>query len=436
MTPTIRSVVLFVSALALFTLCAVAQEPDGPPVFEQQLLAGNPEAGAWFGENVAIEGDTIVVGARLEDMGTLGHQIDVGAVYVYTRTAGIWSEQQKIEADLAYYEYGLSYGCSVDVSGDTLIIGSYHWNDFRGFVEVWVRSAGVWILEQRLFPGDPVSGHYFGFQAAIDGDTVVAGALNTYNSGSAYVFTRSGAVWTQQQKLVSPASNSGDRFGTWVDIEGDTVAVGDNQYDDGLGIYGSAHVFTRDTGTWSLEQSLVSSSADAERFGVPVVLDGDTLAVGDSQEDVVAADDDAGAAYVFTRSGTVWSEQQRLESPDPQLGARFGRGIAIEAGTLLVGAFNHDTGDVANPGALFVFRRTSGAWTAIDMLLSSEPGADGDFGLSVDLSGSTAIIGDRYGNLPAMDDAGTADVFLVSNIFIFADGFEDGTTDSWDGVTP
>ncbi len=431
-----RVIGVMFAAAAFAVVPAIAQLPDGPPVHEQQLLAGDPQAEAWFGENVAIDGDTIAVGARHEDMGTDPNQIDVGAVYIFTRAAAVWSQQQKIEVDPAYYEYGLSYGCTVDISGDTLTIGSYHWNDYRGFVEVWVRDADVWSLQQRLFPGDPVSNHWFGWKAAIDGDSVIVGAFHATSSGSAYVFTRSGAVWTEQQELVSPTSNPEDRFGVWVDIDGDTAVVGDNQFDELAGIYGSAHVFTRTAGSWSLEQSLTSSSTDAQRFGFPVALDGDTLGVGDMFEDVAAADDDAGAAYVFTRAGTVWTEQQRLLPTQPQSDSHFGCGLALEGTTAIVGSQEYDGGPFSHSGAAFVFSRMGGAWKPIATLIASQPGADGNFGLSVAMSGGTAVIGDRYCDPSGINDAGAADVVLIANIEIFADGFESGGVGGWSASSP
>lgn len=426
-----RNHVTLVSLAVLILTASIvaAQEPEGSPVFEQQLLAGDPGDNAWFGENLAMEGDTIVVGARQEDLGTEPDEQNVGAVYVYTRTGGVWTMAQKITPDPAFWEYGLSYGCSVDIDGDTLVIGAYHWDSYKGFAEVYVRTGGVWAFQQRL-NGDMTVNSWFGFSSAIDGDSVIVGEFNATGAGAAYVFTRSGTVWTRQQKIAAPVPDPNNRFGIRVDIEGDTVVVGDDQTD-----LSQAHVFIRDMGTWSLQQTLTPSDLNAEKFGFTLALDGESVLIGDRMADVDTVVD-AGAAYVFTRTGVLWSEQQRLTASDPQQEAHFGRGLGIEGDTAVVAASHRDLDSMIDAGAAAVFRKTNGVWTQVGALVASDPLTDAKFGISAAMSGGTAVIGGYHYDHGGFDEAGAADVFLVSNIFVFADGFEDGTTDGWDSAIP
>ncbi len=423
-----RATLVSLAVLILTAVFVAAAEPDGPPVFEQQLLAGDPGDEAWFGENLAIDGDTVVVGARHEDLDPVDPDYwDNGAVYVYVRNAGVWTLQQKISSDIV--EWSLSYGCSVDISGDTLVIGAYHWDNYKGFAEVYVRTGGVWAFQQRL-NGDMTVNSWFGFSSAIDGDSVIVGEFNATGAGAAYVFTRSGTVWTRQQKITAPVPDPNNRFGIRVDIESDTVVVGDDQTN-----LSQAHVFIRDMGMWSLQQTLTPSDLNAEKFGFAMTLDGDTVLIGDLKADVNTVVD-AGAAYVFTRSAGVWTEQQRLVSGDPQQEALFGRALDIEGDTAIVGAFSHDLDSMVDAGAAFVFRESDGTWAQVDTRFASDPLTGANFGIAAAMSGGTAVVGAHLYDHGGFTDAGGADVFLLNNIFIFADDFEDGTTDNWDSVTP
>jgi len=428
MTSCRHSTVNMLAVLILMVSPVIAQQSDGPPVFEQQLLAGDPGDGAWFGENVAIDGDTVVVGARHEDLDEFNTEYwDNGAVYVYVSNAGVWTLQQKITSDIV--QWSLSFGCVVDISGDTLIIGSYYWNTYRGFAEIWVRSAGVWTFEQRLTADPGAANQWYGFRAAVDGDTAIVGAFNATGAGAAHVYTRSAAVWTLEQEISAPVPDPGDRFGIAVDIHGDTAVVGDSNPP------GIAHVFTRTAGTWTLEQSLVPAGMDHERFGGQIDLDGDQVNIGDGFADVDTVVD-AGAAHVFTRTAGVWTEEQRLVSGDPEQDARFGTATAIDGDVVLVGERDRDLDALSDSGAASVFHRSGGTWNTVAVLAASDPDLGAQFGFDVGLAGGTAVIGAKMYDHSSFTDAGGADVFLVDNIFIFADGFESGDTDMWGSVTP
>ena len=212
-----------------------------------------------------------------------------------------------------------------------------------------------------------------------------------------------------------------------VDIEGDTAVVGDNNSP------GSAHVFTRTDGTWTFEQTLIPSDLNAEVFGFGINLDGDTVLIGDQKADVDTVVD-AGAAYVFTRTAGVWSEQQRLVSDDPQQEAYFGRGLDIEGDTAVVSSFCHDLGGMVDAGSATVFREIDGSWTQVGTFQASDPAAGAKFGVSAAMSGGTAVVGAHLSDHGGFTDAGTADVFDV--LHIFSDGFEDETTDAWSTVVP
>ncbi|TLM67720.1 MAG: hypothetical protein FDZ70_10105, partial [Actinobacteria bacterium] len=173
---------------------AVAVDP-GLLTAAQKVLASDGQAGDTLGFECDIEGDTAVVGARCEDQ----NGPDAGAAYIFVRDGGTWVEQQKLVAsDGLAYDY---FAHDVAISGDTVII-SAHTDDKLGFdtgaAYIFTRSGTTWTQQQKLQSSLPQIQEYFGYSVSIDGDTAVIGA---YGSGSAYVFTRSGTTWTEQQRL-------------------------------------------------------------------------------------------------------------------------------------------------------------------------------------------------------------------------------------------
>ncbi len=199
----------------------------------------------------------------------------------------------------------------------------------------------------QLIASDGVQTDRFGISVAISGDTAVIGAFFDdvgagVFQGSVYVFTRNGATWTQQQHLVASDGAAGDQFGVRVALDGDTAVVGAYI----AGNQGSAYVFTRSGTTWTQQQKLVASDGAAgDRFGRSVALDGDTAVVG-ANRDAVGATGDQGSAYVFTRSGTTWTEQQHLVASDGAAGDQFGVGVALDGNTAVVGAREDDVGPI------------------------------------------------------------------------------------------
>jgi FG-GAP repeat len=267
---------------------------------------------------------------------------------------------------------------------------------------------------QKLTAIDAAAGDRFGDSVAISGDTIVVGAAFDDDSGdasgSAYVFVRSGLTWTQEAKLTADDGAVGDRFGDSVAISGDTIVVG-AEFDDGVGdASGSAYVFVRSGTNWSEQEKLTASDAAAgDRFGKSIAFSGDTIVVG------AAFDDDSGAssgsAYVFVRSGTNWSEQEKLTASDAAAGDGFGHSVAISGDTIVVGATFE--GVASNLGSAYVFVRSGTSWTQ-DAKLTAHDGVAGDeFGDSVATNGDTVVVGGPH-NENAGSRIGSVYVFVRS----------------------
>ena len=258
-----------------------------------------------------------------------------------------------------------SFGYSVDIDGETAVVGAWSDEDPNGFsagsAYVFVRSGTTWSQQAKLLPSDGDASDGFGRAAAIDGETVIIGATgdedpNGAGAGSAYVFVRSGTTWRQQAKLVAADGDSGDNFGRSAPIDGETAIIGAAGDEDPNGsVAGSAYVFVRSGTTWSQQAKLLPADGDDnDYFGLSAAIDGETAIIG------AAFDEDsngssAGSAYVFVRSGTTWSQQAKLLAADGDSSDLFGWSVAFDDETVLVGARADEDPNGSGAGSAYVF---------------------------------------------------------------------------------
>jgi len=358
----------------------------------QKLLAADGATNEFFGYTVSLDGDTALIGAPTR------YSTDTGSAYVFTRATGTWTQQAKLLASDGVT--GDDFGRSVSLSGDTALIGAYYDDDngeHSGSAYVFTRTGTTWTQQAKLLASDGAADDWFGESVALDGDTALIGAYGDDNNGpgygSAYVFTRTGTTWTQQAKLFLSSDVGG--FGCSVSLDGDTALIGVISEIENETIYSSAYVFTRTGTTWTQQAKLLASDGAAlDLFGWSVSLSGDTALIGAEN------DNDngfwSGSAYVFARTGTTWTQQQKLLASDGAFGDSFGVSVSLSGGTALIGAlYDSDKGDSA--GSAYVFTRTGTTWTQQQKLLASDGAPANNFGCSVSLDGDTALIGARYG---------------------------------------
>ncbi len=395
----------------LLMLAVITVQAATTPVAMQKLLASDGAFVDWLGRSVSVDGDTALVGASGDDI--IGG-IDSGSVYVFIRSGMTWIRQAKLTVLDAAYDY---FGCSVSLSGDTALIGAYANGDFAliganssysGTAYVFTRSGTTWSQQAKLTASDAASGDQFGRSVFVDGDTVLVGAYKDdddgESSGSVYVFTRSGAIWTEQQKLTASDAAAGDYFGWSVSLSGDTVLVGapfEGKWS------GSAYVFTRSGATWSQQAKLTASDAVAyDQFGISLSLSGDTVLIGAYKDD--DGGESSGSAYVFTRSGAIWTEQQKLTASDAAADDYFGWSVSMDGDTALIGACRDDDDDNGtNSGSVYVFTRSGAIWSRQVKLTASDAAAYDVFGKSVSVDGGTVLIG-ASGDDDKGEDAGSA----------------------------
>lgn len=412
-------------AMSLLVAVAAGASPTSGqcgPAEVAKRTASDGAAGDNFGINVAFDGETAVVGAWGAD--TAGGA-DAGAAYVLIRNGGVWSQQGKLTAsDGATND---NFGLSVAVSGDTAVVGAS--NDTTaagsgaGSAYVFTRSGGVWTQQAKLTAADAAAGDAFGISVAIEGNTIVVGAESDDTSGgvdagSAYVFTRSGTFWSQQAKLTASDGAAGDRFGYSVALSNQSAIIG-AQGDDTAGgtNAGSAYVFTRCGTVWTQQAKLTASDGAAnDAFGVSVAVSGDAAIVGASGDDT-AAGTDAGSAYVFARSGGAWLQQVKLTASDAAAGDLFGISVAIDRETVVIGAYTDDVTSGSNAGSVYVFTQNSDAcgspWGQQAKLTASDGAAGDEFGYTVALRSDTAVVGAFSDDLSAGAEAGSIYVFAL-----------------------
>jgi hypothetical protein len=294
---------------------------------------------------------------------------------------------------------GDHFGASVALSGSTAVVGADQEDGGAlsnvGAAYVFVRDGITWELEQELTPPTAGINGRFGGSVALDDDTVAVGAPGR---NAVFVYTRSGTTWSLQQQ-VGPGLAGGDHFGTSVALDGTTLVVGADGEDSNVG---AAHVFVRSGSTWTEQQEIASPSSPGQsRFGISVDVDGNTAIVGAYFEE---------AAYVFVRSGTTWTQQERLEASDTALLDWFGISVAVQGNTAMVGA-SQATGAEDQTGAVYVFGRVGGNWTELQKL-SDPDGQTGDsFGDSIDIAGGGLLVGGPGVDAPGAAGAGAAFLF-------------------------
>jgi hypothetical protein len=423
--------------------------------------------------SASADGLTIAVGSYREDsnaIGIGGNEADdsanaAGAVYIFVSSSGTWSQQAYIKASNTEADDGFGYAIALSDDGNTLAVGAYLEDSNAtgiggtqadnsatdaGAVYVFTRSGSTWTQQAYIKASNTEAFDSFGFAVSLntDGNTLVAGAIgeasnatgingneadnSAASAGAAYVFTRSGTTWTQQAYIKASNAEAFDTFGNTVALsdDGNTLAVdanneasnatgiNGNEADNSAAGAGAVYMFTRSGTTWTQQAYIKASNAEAaDEFGTAIALNGDgnTLAVGAFNEDSNAtgingnqADNSAsraGAVYIFTRSGTTWTQQAYIKASNAEASDRFGVALALNnnGNTLAVGATDDDSistgigGDdtdnsTAGAGAAYIFTRSGTTWTQDKFVKASNTGSGDRFGSSIALSSDAATL--------------------------------------------
>ena len=324
-----------------------------------KILADNKGGGDQFGASVAISGDFAIVGALNEDSGAN----NAGAAYIFERdTSGTWSQVIKIQAGTI--QAGAKFGASVAISGDLAIVGAENEDigatSNAGAAYIFGRdNSGTWRQVVRIQAGIVEAGAKFGTSVAISGDRAIVGAANEdaagdTDGGAAYFFERdAGGNWIQVARMQDDINQIQVFFGMSVSISGDFAIVGAPLENTASNTAGAAYVYKRTGGIWTQVVKLLGQFIFSQ-FGNSVAIS-DTFAVVGARLDQTYGGINAGTASVFERdAGGTWSKVSDLRSSDAQNFDLFGEPVALSGGRAIVGAFLEDTGG-SNAGAAYIF---------------------------------------------------------------------------------
>jgi hypothetical protein len=371
-----------------------------PPAVPVAKLTDSDGPGDIFGYGIAVSGDTVVVGAPLEDIGASANQ---GSAYVFVKPGSGWSSTFTYTAWLANSDGITSdeLGYSVAISGDIVVAGApgQAVENNPGSAYIFVKPTGGWggaLTETAILtPSDSTASNAFGFSVAISGDTVIVGAPG---NDAAYIFVKPTGGWsgtlTETAKLTA-TDGPGGEFGYSVSISGDTAAVSAWRHE-------AAYVFVKPTGGWSgaLTETatlIASGGVITNQFGNSVSVSQDTIVVGGPLNE-----NSRGAAYVFVQPGGGWSgtlvEAARLTAADRAIGDYFGISVAINNDTIVVGAYGDDVGSNIDQGSAYTFLKPGAGWsttsTFASKLIAFDGGPGDQYGYPVAIDNDTAVVAD------------------------------------------
>jgi hypothetical protein len=396
---------------AILGMLLAANAATGQFTQQGSKLVGLGAVGAAHqGYSVALsaDGNVAIVGGPYDDQ-------SFGAAWVFTRSGGVWSQQgSKLVGSGADGIARFGKPVAISADGRTAIVGGPYDDNDLGAAWVFTRSGGVWSqLGSKLVGAGAVGEAEQGWSAAVSADgttAIVGGPFDNSDAGAAWVYTRDGGIWSQQGgKLVGTgvAGYAAQGYSVAISADGTTALVGGVA--DGS-FTGAAWVFTRTAGVWS-QQGGKLVGADAvggafQGYSVALSADGNTAVVGGYGDDSTA-----GAAWIFTRSGGVWSQQGgKLVGADAAGAAAQGWSVAVSAdgNTAVVGG----PSDSSNVGAAWVYARRGGVWSQVGGKLvgTGAVGAANQGAVAISADGTTVIAGGSYDDA----QAGAAWVFVTS----------------------
>jgi parallel beta-helix repeat protein len=364
-----------------------------------------------LGFAVALLPDAVLVTARSDGAGAIAP----GWLRTWERDGAAWALGQRVQP--VDGGIGLRFGASIAADGAYAVVGAARDDDLgeiSGSAYVYARDANGWSLQTKRTAGGGIAFDEFGIAVALAGDELLVGARSDDDggsqSGSVFVFRRSGTSWPQRQKLVAADDATKDLFGSAVALANPYALIGAPGDDTNTG---SAYVFFFNGTNWSQQAKLIAADrAGGDRFGTAVALNQDYAAVG-------APDDDGalGAVYIFERSGTAWSQVDKLTRPTGVADDAFGTSVAMRGDQLLVGAPGRD----GARGAVYLYERSGATWVPLVTYTASDAAAGDRFGAGVAIGDGEAVVG-----APSADGgAGAAYVLTTIQLDCNSNGIPD-----------
>lgn len=323
------------------------------------------------------------------------------AAFLLTSVSAAQCEEAILRAD--DFDDLRFFGYSTAIDGDTAVVGAPNDSrvEYEGAVYIFQRDRDAWVQRQKLVASDATPRALFGFTVAIDGDTLLVGALGV---GQVYVFTRNILIWSEEAILSHPDAGSEERFGVPVDVSNNRALVGAQLEDTAGFLSGAAYVFAHTGSTWSFEQKLVPDDGAAlDAFGVGAIHNSWAV-IGSPGDDGLT-----GSAYVFYRTGTVWAQTQKLTAKEGNPRDVFGRAVALDGETVVVGSYLSDASTL-DAGEAHVFERQGFLFGEPYELVANDAAPTDGFGACVSISGNALLVS-APGDDDAAPEAGSAYLF-------------------------
>ncbi len=398
-----------------------------------QLYGSASHPADLLGQSVAIDGDVAVIGA-IQPEAVPGTPAGPGVAYVFERVGNTWIQTAALTGSDSHPDDWFGIGVAVDgdrivvgASG-AVLLGSP--GSFAGAAYVFEKIAESWVETARLTAPDPVAGAFFGYGVTVAGDEIGVGAFADDErgpwSGSVYVFRRVGGGWLLNQKVTASNAEPYSHFGETLDLDGDVLVVGAHIANGAAQFSGSAYVFERAGETWVETAWLIQSDGDVEdRFGQWVAASGSRVLIGARLDDDLG--ENAGAAYVFEKQPAgAWLETAKLHATNGHAWDVFGLRVDLEGDVAVIGGPAGSINGSTGAGVVQVFERDPTGWR--QTLAYGEPGGLGwtSFGFSVAIDDGTVLVGapgdDGRGN-----DSGSG--FLFATVDADGDGYPDAHDD-------
>jgi len=387
-----------------------------------KITASDGQAYDSFGQNVSLDGNTLLVGAARDD----DNGLDSGSAYIFNNINGVWTERAKLKPKDG--RAGDLFGDTIRLNGSRAFVGS--WKRGSGAVYIFRESGGLWTQTVKLRPSDGKQGDRFGSSFdSTDSGTILIGASSSdqkgLDSGCVYVYNVVNGIWTETGKIYASDPSPGALFGRYIDIDGNQAVIGAVKSNASQPNSGSVYIYENLNGIWTETAKLSASDGkNGDEFGTPAAIEGNTIVVGASESGGTK-----GAAYVFEKVNGKWQETAKLTANDGQVGEEFGTSVTISNNTIAVSP-RHDDDRGADSGSVYIFQKINGVWTQVYKLTAIDGKAGDVFGKRVVIDGDTLAVSafQDDNEVPPVPDSGSVYLYSLSSLL--------SNPDSLTGIKP
>lgn len=383
------------------------------PFTEFKLTTSDAVTNAQYGRSVAIDGDLVAVGMGGDGaIGAVYVYKRQGMRYIPEAKL---VPPESIPDTCPETEVGNcpEFGRTVAIQGNTVFVGARFApvdNLKAGAVYVFRKQGDLWQYEDKIVSPDPEAGDNFGRALAIQGTLLVVTARKTnLEEGAAYVFVYKGGRWIHQANIEASDPTPGAYFGQSVDIQGDVIAIGArNANPNGAGGF---YLFRKSGDGWrEIAKVTPSDGQDDDQYGFAIAISGDTIVVGARRADVSTSKSNTGAVYVYLLKGDSVELVTKLTASDLSKSDEFGQSVAIAGDVIAVGAWKDDN----KQGSIYLFSHRSVQWIETDKIIASDGVAGDEFGYSLSAFGNLMVTGAHFAQVENLGKAGAAYVFSMN----------------------